>query len=138
MPDLKIDFSKLTLEQIQNLAREAQAKAAEVIEKGKTEGCAKIKQTMSDYGLTQYDLLAAGIITLGNRPAKREVDTETAHYNINGQFWTPGIGKIPQFVLDYLKKGGNLAAAINGSNITPAQANEQEVKTRGSKSFLQS
>ena len=134
MAEVKVDFSKLSLEQIQALAQEAQRKAAEVIAAGKEEGCNKIAQVMKDYGLTQYDLLAAGIITMGGAP-KKAVDPEKAHYNINGNFWTPSIGKTPAFVLDYLKKGGNLAAVINGTNVTPHDANIQEGKIRASKSF---
>lgn len=65
---------------------------------------AEIKAKMSDYGITLEDLGARSTVTGGRRKS-----TAVAKYRgPNGQYWSGGRGRKPQWVIDALAAGKSI------------------------------
>ncbi|MDD5389818.1 MAG: hypothetical protein PHD37_10760 [Gallionellaceae bacterium] len=132
-----LNLDKMSVEELLELAKQAQQRANQTIQDKKNEGLEIIKKTIVDYHINNYDLSQAGIIP-AQGTAKTVMTKDDAHYEIDGKFWKPSIGKTPFFVIEFLKKGGNLAGVIIDNRITAQQANTEEQKVRASKSFTNS
>jgi DNA-binding protein H-NS len=101
-----------TYRELKEQAEKLMAEAERMREQEIADAIADIKQKIELYGLTAADLgLAKNGGGPGNsrgRPAKSAVKSAVKYRGPNGETWSGGRGRKPQWIVEALKQGRNL------------------------------